>query len=85
MASKLERCVRGVPEQQEVYAADLKAAHLRAHQAKAESVELEKSPEEFAVDGVAHHVHNTLRGAEDVCEHGTFEAIRAIIARGLAQ
>jgi hypothetical protein len=42
--------------------------------------ESEKAPEDVAIDGVAHYVFNTLRGAEDTIDGVTFEEIRAVIA-----
>lgn len=65
--------VKKVPNQKEVYATDLKAAKER---------KLEK-PKEAAIDGLAHYVFNTLRGADDHVDGATFEHVRAIVAKGI--
>jgi hypothetical protein len=64
-----------VPEQVEVYTADLAAARERP-----EEQQLERSNRDYAVDGVAHHVFNTLRGVEDTVDGATFKDVRALVA-----
>lgn len=72
MTSKaLEAKVLAVKNQKKVYNTDLKASKAQGHE----------SPKEAAIDGVAHYVFNTLRGANDDVDGATFEQVRAIVAR----
>jgi hypothetical protein len=82
--AELAALVATVPEQAQVYAADLAVAATvdSTTQAKPAEVAAARTPEEQALDGVAHHVFNTLRGAEDTVDGATFEDIRSIVAEG---
>jgi hypothetical protein len=85
----LAALVAAVPDQAEVYAADLAAV---AAPPDAPPPAPEKTPEETALDGLAYHVFNTLRGVEDavptkvvdgvVVDWASFEDIRGIVAKG---
>jgi hypothetical protein len=65
--------VDDVPLQAEVCSADLAAAEEQE----------KENAREAAIDGVAHHVFNTLRGADDLIMPGeyTFAQVREIVAR----
>lgn len=73
--------VAAVPDQAAVFAADLVAAREQPTAVVAPSV-VEKTPEDQAIDGVAWHVFNTLRGTADDVDGATFDDIRAIVAQG---
>jgi hypothetical protein len=74
--------VAGVPDQAAVFADDLAAAQKVPIDPISETPPV-RSCEDQAIDGVAHYVFNTLRGAEDTVDGATFEDVRAaIVARG---
>jgi hypothetical protein len=65
--------VDDVPLQAEVFRADLAACEGQQ----------KENAREVAIDGVAHHVFNTLRGADGLILPGeyTFAQVREIVAR----
>ena len=66
MQPDLATLIKSVPGQADVYSHDLAAARaLEKRRAQEELPASEQSPREIAIDGVAHHVFNTLRGAYD--------------------
>jgi hypothetical protein len=80
-ARLLAALVAEVEGQREVYDADLAAEREADRVRKAQLIEpAETSAEERAVDGVAHHVFNTLRGHYDDINGVTFADVRAIVA-----
>lgn len=70
--SPLEQLVASVDGQHDVYEHDYAVALANPNR--------ERDMHELAIDGVAHHVFNTLRGAEDGIPEGSFEDVRAIVA-----
>lgn len=83
---ELEALVLAVPDQAAVYAADLDSAQAIADvvaSAPALLEPLERTAADLALDGVAHYVFNTLRGAADTVDGATFEDVRAIVAANL--
>lgn len=80
----LQAAVAAIPDKAKVYADDIAQAreHVQRRVERGQPAS-EKSPKEAAIDGVAHYVFNTLRGADDDFEGHTFEDVRAaIIAQG---
>lgn len=65
MQPDLATLVAAVPDKAEVYAADLAAAKVQPVVVESAPPDEQKSPEEIALDGVAYHVFNTLRGVHD--------------------
>jgi hypothetical protein len=72
--------VQAVAKQVEVYNADMAVAVQRQIQQPTSALAVEKAPREHAIDGVAYHVFNTLRGTDDTIDGATFEDVRAIVA-----
>lgn len=80
--SPLEELVASVPNQADVYQADLAAALLDPDRSR--------TAEDLAIDGIAHHVFNTLRGADSAVaikfdgdvpvEWASFADVRALVA-----
>jgi hypothetical protein len=79
-AAALAALVATVPDQAAVFKADLAQASGATVSPAAEIVP-EKTAQDVAIDGVAWHVFNTLRGAADDVNGATFEDIRAIVAQ----
>jgi hypothetical protein len=78
----LASMVADVPDQDAVYVADLGEAVIQPDPttpATGPTSERVPTPEDRAIDGVAYHVFNTLRGTEDTVDGATFADIRAII------
>lgn len=75
----LAALIAQVPKQADVYFADL--AQVQAQPAApSPEVVADKAPRDLAIDGVAYHVFNTLRGVDDTVDGATFEDVRAIVA-----
>ena len=78
----LAELVASVEGKEEVYAADLGSAKKVPVVIAPAEVAPTESPENKALDGVAWHVFNTLRGVEDTPPGGiTFEEIRNELIR----
>lgn len=82
-AATLAALVATVPDQAAVFAADLvQAQAVPTTDAIVAEAAVDRSAQEVAIDGVAWHVFNTLRGTADDFEGATFDDIRAIVAKG---
>lgn len=81
----LAAMIAEVPDQGEVYDSDLAHAQIRiSARRKLELPEEEdQSTHETAIDGVAYHVFNSLRGRNDDVNGVTFVDVRAIIVETL--